>query len=353
MISARSIEQTVGLAMLALIGFGSFLVLKPFLFAIVWAAVLSYSTWPLFVWLKSRLGQRTTLAAAVMLFLVTCLFVAPVAALAWSMTDQVVRVTTLARGWLEHGAPSLPSWVEDIPVLGERLATNWSNLFQKGGLAQVLASHVGMLRSQLLALAATTANALFELALSLVIAFFLYCNGPELSAAIGSIGTRLTGTRGDRLISIVARTVTSVVTALVVTNFLQAVLGAFGFWLAGLPGPLLLGFFIFFLNVIPFGAGLVWVPAAIWLINAGNSEGAFLLAVWCILVFPLLENIVRPYLMRRGNILSAVPLLLGMLGGMAAFGFLGIFLGPALLALILTLLEEWRCPAQTPRETTN
>jgi predicted PurR-regulated permease PerM len=97
----------------------------------------------------------------------------------------------------------------------------------------------------------------------------------------------------------------------------------------------------------------VWVPAAIWLINAGNSEGAFLLAVWCILVFPLLENIVRPYLMRRGNILSAVPLLLGMLGGMAAFGFLGIFLGPALLALILTLLEEWRCPAQTPRETTN
>jgi predicted PurR-regulated permease PerM len=353
MISARSIEQTVGLAMLALIGLGTFFVLKPFLFAIVWASVLSYSTWPLFAWLKSRLGQRTTLAAAVMLFLVTCFFVAPVAALAWSMADQVVKVTTLARGWLEHGVPSLPSWVADIPVVGERLVSHWSDLFQKGNLAQSLVAHMGMVRSHLLTVAATTANALLELALSLVIAFFLYCNGPALSAAIGSIGARLTGTRGDRLISIVARTVTSVVTGLVVTNFLQAVLGAFGFWLAGVPGPLLLGFFIFFLNVIPFGAGLVWMPAAIWLAYAGESNTALLLAAWCILIFPVLENVIRPYLMRRGNILSAVPLLLGMLGGMTAFGFLGIFLGPALLALILTLLEEWRRPAHTLRQATN
>jgi predicted PurR-regulated permease PerM len=114
----------------------------------------------------------------------------------------------------------------------------------------------------------------------------------------------------------------------------------------------LLGFFIFFFTVIPFGAALVWVPATIWLINAGNSSGALLLGAWCILIFPVLENVVRPYLMRRGNILSAVPLLLGMLGGMTAFGFLGIFLGPALLALILTLLEEWRSPTQRPREIT-
>jgi predicted PurR-regulated permease PerM len=287
-----------------------------------------------------------------MLLLVTCFFIAPVAVLAWSMTDQVVRVTTLARGWLEHGVPSPPSWVADIPVLGERLVAHWGDLFQKGNLTQSLTSHISMLRSHLLAVAATTANALFELTLSLVIAFFLYCNGPELSAAIGSIGARLTGTRGDRLISIVARTVTSVVTGLVVTNFLQAILGAFGLWLAGVPGPLLLGFFIFFLTVIPFGAALVWAPATIWLINAGNSSGALLLAAWCILIFPVLENVVRPYLMRRGNILSAVPLLLGMLGGMTAFGFLGIFLGPALLALILTLLEEWRSPTQRPREIT-
>jgi predicted PurR-regulated permease PerM len=206
----------------------------------------------------------------------------------------------------------------------------------------------------LLTVAAITANALFELTLSLVIAFFLYCNGPELSAVIGSIGARLTGPRGDRLINIVGRTVRSVVEGLLATNLLQAILGAFGFWLAGVPGPLLLGFFVFFLTVIPFGTGLVWVPATIWLANMGNSGSALLLAIWCVLIFPVLENVARPYLMKRGGILSAVPLLLGMLGGMSAFGFLGIFLGPALLALVRALLEEWRDPTgKTTRKITS
>jgi predicted PurR-regulated permease PerM len=116
----------------------------------------------------------------------------------------------------------------------------------------------------------------------------------------------------------------------------------------------LLGFFVFFLTVIPFGTGLVWVPATIWLANMGNSGSALLLAIWCVLIFPVLENVARPYLMKRGGILSAVPLLLGMLGGMSAFGFLGIFLGPALLALVRALLEEWRDPTgKTTRKITS
>jgi predicted PurR-regulated permease PerM len=103
---------------------------------------------------------------------------------------------------------------------------------------------------------------------------------------------------------------------------------------------------VFFLTVIPFGSGLVWVPAVIWLATTGHSTSAVLLGVWCILIFPVLENVVRPYLVKRGSDLPALLILLGMLGGMSAFGFLGVFLGPALLALVYTLIEEWRAPAK-------
>jgi predicted PurR-regulated permease PerM len=342
MVSGKSIEQAIGLTILALIVVGAFLVLKPFLSAIVWAAVLCCSTWPLFVRLKHQFGGREVLAASIMISLVICLVLIPLAALAWNMTDEVFRLTSILRGWVEQGVPSLPKWLADIPVLGNLLLRRWNDFFQKEDLIQNLSPYIGTLRTQLLAVATIVANALLELILSLVIAFFLYCNGPELASAVDSIGVKLTGQRGHYLISIVTGAVRGVVEGLLAANLLQAILGAFGFWVAGIPNAILLGFFVFFLTVIPLGSGLVWIPAAIWLANSSGTGSAVLLAGWCILIFPVLETVVRPYLMKRGSTLSTLLVFFGMLGGMSAFGFIGIFLGPALLALIHTLLNDWR-----------
>jgi len=104
---------------------------------------------------------------------------------------------------------------------------------------------------------------------------------------------------------------------------------------------MLLGFFVFFLTVVPFGGAFVWVPAVLWLLNNGNTTTALLLAAWCLLIFGPLENVMRLYFMKRGNQLPALLVLLGMFGGLSVFGFLGVFLGPALLALAYTLIEEW------------
>jgi predicted PurR-regulated permease PerM len=162
------------------------------------------------------------------------------------------------------------------------------------------------------------------------------------------MGVTLTGERGRRIIDVVASTVRSVVKGLLGTNLLQAILGAFGFWAAGVPGSMLLGFFVFFLTVIPFGAALVWLPAVLWVANTGRSGAAVLLAIWCVLIFGILENVARPFLVGRGSTLPSLLILLGMLGGMSAFGFLGVFLGPALLALVYTLIDEWRAPICEP-----
>lgn len=349
MVSRQSVEHAVGLSILALIALGTFLVLRPFLSAILWAAVLCYSSWPLFVRLKARLGDRTALAAVVMILGVACVLVTPIAVLTWSMTDEVVRLSGIVRRWFESGLPPLPAWVGDIPLLGGKVIQKWHDLFQTGDLAQNLAPYIAMLRTQLTTVATTAASALAELLLSLVIAFFLYCNGPALNEILVSLGAKLTGERSRRLIDVVGSTTRSVVKGLLGTNLIQAILGAFGFWAAGVPGAMLLGFFVFFLTVIPLGSAIIWVPAVIWVVNAGNTVTAVLLAIWCILIFGLLENIARPFLVGRGSTVPAILILLGMLGGMSAFGFLGVFLGPALLALVYALIEEWRTPATKTR----
>jgi predicted PurR-regulated permease PerM len=345
-VSRQSVEQAIGIAVLALIAVGTFLVLRPFLSGIIWAAVLTFTTWPLFTRVNGWFGGRRSLAALVMIVAAACVLLLPLAALALSMGDQVARLGIVLRQWLDFGLPSLPTWVADVPLIGGRLMRRWQEFFQTGDIAQNIAPYTATLRSYLVATATIVANAFLELLLSLLIAFFLYCNGVELSNGLGSVSQNLTGERGKRLILVVASTVRSVVEGLLGTNLLQAILGALGFWVAGIPAALLLGFFVFFLTVIPFGSGLVWVPAVIWLATTGHSTSAVLLTVWCILIFPVLENVVRPYLVKRGSDLPALLILLGMLGGMSAFGFLGVFLGPALLALVYTLIEEWRAPAK-------
>lgn len=349
MISRQTVEHAIGIAILALIAVGTFLVLRPFLSAVIWAAVLTFSTWPLFTRFADLLGGRRSLAAALMVCAAVCVLLLPLAALALSMGDEVSRLGAVLRQWLDSGLPPLPPWIQDIPLIGPRLVRRWQEVFQTGQLAENLSPYFGTIRAQLVSVANIVANAFVELLLSLIIAFFLYCNGPELSNAVGSLGQNLTGDRGKRLIQVVASTVRSVVEGLLGTNLLQAILGAFGLWVAGIPAALLLGFFVFFLAVIPFGAALIWVPSVVWLATTDHGTTAALLTVWCILVFPVLENVARPYLVKRGSDLPALLLLFGMLGGMSAFGFLGVFLGPALLALVFTLIDEWQTPSPRTR----
>jgi predicted PurR-regulated permease PerM len=322
--------------------------LRPFLSAIIWAVILSYSTWPFYKRIKHCMGGRGTLAATIMISAVACIVVAPIAVLGWGMADDAVRLATSIRDWLRNGLPELPAWVATIPFVGERFSLRWQELTQAGSrFPEALGPQLATLRTMLLGIGAGTAQALFELVISLVVTFFLYCNGAVAGEVLASLGERLTGERGRRLISVFASTIRSIVIGLLGANLVQAILGAFGFWLAGVPGALLLGFLLFFLTVIPFGAGLVWVPAVLWLVNTGEAATAMLLGAWCILVFPILENVVRALLAKRGSPLPGVLVLLGMLGGLSAFGILGVFLGPALLALAYTLIEEWHDAADT------
>jgi len=143
------------------------------------------------------------------------------------------------------------------------------------------------------------------------------------------------------------------------TALAQSVLALIGFWIAGVPGAMLLGLLTFFLSIIPMGPPLVWLPAALWLYFQGEIVWAIFMLVYGMVVISSIDNIVKPYLISRGGTLPLLLVFMGVLGGLMAFGFIGVFLGPVILAIGYSLLAEWMNPsphagqqgAATPAET--
>ena len=346
MVSARNIEQVIALALLFLVAIGCFVVLQPFLTAILWAILLSFATWPLHQRMVRLFGQRTALAALTMTASIAALVLLPIVTLGGTIAGDVPHVAQLVRGWLEHGPPDPPEAITGIPLVGPRLYARWAEMAHDGAqLSAALTPYITDARQWLLAALQHIGAAAGQLIIALVIAFFLYCYGGVMAERLKVSAQRLAGTQALALIEIAATTVRGVVYGLLGTNLVEAILAALGFRVAGVPGAFFLGFLCFFLTVIPMGPAIIWVPAVIWLASAGETASAIALAVWNILVFAVLEPILRPLLMVRGGDLPLVVLLLGMLGGLVAFGFLGLFLGPTFLAIGYTLVAQWSVPA--------
>ena len=179
------------------------------------------------------------------------------------------------------------------------------------------------------------------LALSLVLVFFFYRDGPRLSAFVHSVLERLIGRRADHYLELVAATIQWVVNGVIGTAAAQAALAGIGLAIAGVPGVLPLALLTFVLSLIPMGPPLVWIPATVWLVGQEAYGMAIFLAVWGTFVISGVDNVLKPYLISRGGNLPLVVVLLGVFGGILAFGFMGLFLGPTLLAVAFSLLGDW------------
>ena len=345
------IERILGLAVLALIAIGAFIVLRPFLSALLWAIIITYSTSTLYQRLNDWLHGRRSLAAMLMTLLLGALIVFPLVLVSFSLTDSVSRLVNEGREVLDRGMGPLPEWIGQLPFVGRPLRDYWATV--AAGEASFIAAikpYVPVAGSWLLSALASIGSGVLELILSLVIAFFFYRDGPVAASGLYTVTSRIGGERATRALAAATGTITGVVHGIIGTNFVQGILSAAGFWAAGVPGAFLLGFLCFFLTMIPIAPTLVWLPASLWLFYNGSTGTAIALAIWSFLVFNTLENVLRPYLISRGSSLPMLPILLGMLGGLAAFGLLGIFVGPTILAVAYSLITEWTEPTPSSSE---
>ena len=204
-----------------------------------------------------------------------------------------------------------PGW-RPLPLVGPRLHEFWSDLAAGSVEATAkLEPYVQYARARILGFGALIGSGVVEIFISLLIAFFLYRDGQRAAAALGSVLERLAGRRGPRLLDVAAGTLKGVVYGIIGTNLTEAILAAIGFRIAGVPGALLLGFFCFFLTLVPVGPVLIWLPATIWLFTIGETGWAIFLIVWSIMVFGVLEALLRTFLVSRGSDLPMILILLG------------------------------------------
>ncbi len=341
----QPLERILGLAAFALLVLGCFVVLKPFLAAILWAVILVLVTWPAYQWLRDRLGGRRNLAALLMVLGLTLGLLVPFAILAASLTDDAGVFAARVRDAFSDGIPGPPAWLADLPLVGATLSDYWNDL-QAGRTAFIKdwGAVLSGVRSGLVRVGSGIGNGLLELGLSVFLAYFIYRDGEAVRARVDAVADRLGSERGLHLLGVAEATMKGVVWGIVGTAVAQGTLTFIGLAIAGIGSSLVLGIAAGFLSLIPAGSALIWIPAGVVLIAQGETWwGVFVLA-WGVVVVSSADNFLKPFFISRGSDLPLALVILGVLGGVAAFGFLGVFLGPTLLAVGFTLMREWSGP---------
>lgn len=337
------------LLLLALLG-ASLWVLLPFATALFWAAVLAFASWPLMRILTHWLNGRASVAAGILTVGWVLLVAVPLLLFGLNMAEHIRTATELIKTMRVEGLPAAPDWLAGVPLVGESLVRLWDNLDQQGSAFFIaIRPYLGQVGNWLLGRSADIAGGMLELALSLVLVFFFYRDGPRLAAFVEGLLERLIGGRAQHYLDLVAATVQRVVNGVIGTAVAQGTLALIGFWIAGIPGALPLGLLTVLFSLIPMGPPLVWIPATGWLVWQGDYGYALFLGIWGMFVISGVDNVLKPYLISRGGNLPLVVVLLGVFGGLYAFGFMGLFLGPTLLAVAYSLLSGWVNEARTAR----
>jgi predicted PurR-regulated permease PerM len=346
----RRVEQVIQIAAIVLLVIGCLAVLWPFLGAILAAAILCFSTWPIYLAIEGRVGGRSWFAALAMTLLILVVLVAPLTLIGLSFRDDVPHLVENAREVFASGLPGPPEWVKAIPLAGEYLDTAWRELSEsRDKFGAALKRFSEPARDILVKTGFIIAEGVLQFTLIAFIGYFFYRDGAVLAAALRNAMNRVAGNLTERLLGIIGGTITGVVYGIVGTGLAQAIVALIGFWIAGVPGAIMLASLVFILSIVPAGPPLIWIGATVWLAYNDQPGWATFMALWGLFVISGIDNIVKPLLISRGASLPFVLVLLGVLGGVLAFGFVGIFLGPTLLAVGFNLTRRWtEARAQLP-----
>jgi len=344
MLSPRQDLTRTTLAVVFIVGLlaATFWVMRPFLPAIVWALTLVIATWPLMLRAQRYLGNRRGLAVLFTTVVLLLVVIVPMWLAIATVIENVDLIGETIRSALTLRLPPPPDWLVGIPVVGERATQAWAQLaaLQVHDLTPKLAPYAGRL-TQWFAAAVGGLGAMFlQFLLVVAIAAVMYARGEFAAAALIRFGRRLGGGRGETAVLLAGQAIRSVALGVVVTAIAQSVLGGIGLAVVGVPLAGVLTALMFILCLAQLGPGLVLIPAVAWMYYSGQSFWATVL-LGISLVAMVMDNFLRPVLIRRGAPLPLLLVVAGVIGGLIAYGLLGIFLGPTILAVAYTLVSAW------------
>lgn len=321
---------------------GCFWILRPFLTGILWAIIIVVATWPLLLRLESRLHGRRWAAVMVMTLALVMVFVLPFSVAVLEIVNRSGDIVSWIGSLSAFSLPYPPEWVQKIPFSGPHLMERWQELsaLHADELSSRLAPYASGVVGWFVARTGSVGVMLLNFFLTVIIVPFIYAHGEKASSTMLRLASRLGGPRGGDAVLLAARAVRGVALGVVVTALVQSVLGGAGLLIAGVPVALLLTGVMFILCVAQIGPSLVMIPAIIWLFWTGETLWGTVLIIWTIPVV-LLDNFLRPALIRKGADLPLLLIFAGVIGGLIAFGVVGLFIGPVILAVAFTLIQVW------------
>lgn len=329
-------------AAVAFLVVGCFLVLRPFLAAILFAGVVCITTWPVYLWLLGKLNGRKNLASLIMTLSLALAAIFPVILVAYSLADNVTVMYDNLKQVAASGSVNSPAWLAEIPLVGNTLNDYWNHVASSReeiiGLVQQL---LGPTKDFILASGMVVMQGVLDMGMATLISFFFYRDGDQFMQSIRLAMNRLIGIQAENVLNTINSTVKNVMLGELGTAIAQGIVAAVGFAIASVPGAMLLGVATVILSLIPIGPPLIWGGAAIWLFYHSTVGWGIFMLLWGFFMISTVDNVARPFLISMGSSLPFLLVLLGILGGMAVFGLIGIFIGPTLLAVGYSLAHKW------------
>ena len=340
-ISAPWFRRLIIVALLAGLILLGFLVLDPFIVPVVWAAILAFVTWPGYQWLLGRCRDRSVIAALVMTTVVSAAVIAPLAWLAVVVRIELEHAYHTTQQLLAGG--TLPPAMLKLPWIGDQLHDLAARAAQDPhALGAELRKITDHSFEQIARVVGGISRNAAKLLLTVVSLFFVYRDGARVAAQLARALEQVLGPRVHNYLKAIGQTVKAVVYGLVFAALVQGVLVGLGYWLAGVGAPVFLAALTTVCGLIPFAAPTIWVCVTAWLLIQGNTVAGMGLPIWGGVVMGWTDHIVRPLLISREAQIPFLVVLFGVLGGLAAFGLVGLFVGPVILAVLLAIWREWQ-----------
>lgn len=338
----KFIERVILISLLAALVLACLHIVRPFIGPMMWGVIIAVSTWRPYEILRERLGNRKKLAATIMAVGLLVVLVAPLSMLLTSLAEGIAAVAGLLRDLTQVVIPPPPDWLAPLPIVGKVLDERWREAMVDLPAALTrLQPYIGTAASYGLSWGAGLGFAVVQFFIAVIIAAILYVTGDTATKVLRRFVTRIGGDHHQGLVDVAAQTIRGVAAGIIFTSFIQAVLLWFGLFAVGAPGPVVLSFLTFFLLVLQLPNFLVWLPVVVWLGYKGDTVSAVFLFAWGFFIVSTIDNFIRPYLISQGAKLPLLLIFVGVIGGLFAYGFIGLFIGATLLGVGYTLFRSW------------
>ncbi|QCI18684.1 AI-2E family transporter YdiK [Buchnera aphidicola] len=322
------------------ISIASFLIIKPFMLGFLWASTIVISTWPLMLKIQKFLGGQRLIAVISMIIILLLLFIIPIVLL----VNSLIATSIPLIHWFSSNTLEFPEliWLRDIPLIGKKIFISYQELLDSDGaeLIKEVKPYMGRTTEFFILQAKNFGLFVMHLTLMLLFSILLYWNGEKISNLVRQFASRIHAKNGDAIILLTVRAIRSVALGVVVTALIQAFLSGIGLLISGVPYWTLLMILIVFSCLIQLGPLPILIPSIIWLYWHNDTTWGTLLLIWSFFVF-ILDNILRPFLIRMGSDLPTFLILSGVIGGLLNFGMIGLFIGPVVLLILYRLIIFW------------